>query len=83
MIFTTTSLHDTTLVHICNRFTCPSSYSKGQEHRLQQVRRNRSYTLEIFPFQTVTNTQEQNGATISWINPTAKSTRAIAAPCSH
>lgn len=89
MIFTTTSLHDTTLVHICNRFTCPSSYSKGQEHRLQQVRRNRSYTLEIFLFQTVINTQEQpydwkqSGATISWINWMTKSTRAITALCSH
>lgn len=38
VIFTTTSLHDTTLVHIGNRFTCPSGYSKGQEHGLQRGR---------------------------------------------
>lgn len=56
--FSTTSLHDTTLVHICNRFTCPSSYSKGQEHRLviphADIRPNvviYYYLLIIFWFQ--------------------------------
>lgn len=34
MIFTTTSLHHTTLVLICIRFTCPRCYSEGQEDRL-------------------------------------------------
>lgn len=34
MIFTTTSLHHTTLSLICIRFTCPRCYSEGQEDRL-------------------------------------------------
>lgn len=34
LIFTTTSLHHTTLVLICIRFTCPRCYSEGQEDRL-------------------------------------------------
>lgn len=34
IIFTTTSLHHTTLVLICIRFTCPRCYSEGQEDRL-------------------------------------------------
>lgn len=33
-IFTTTSLHDTTLVYMGVRFTCPRCDSEGQEHRL-------------------------------------------------
>lgn len=35
LIFTTTSLHHTTLVLICIRFTCPRCYSEGQENRLE------------------------------------------------
>lgn len=34
-IFTTTSLHHTTLVHTCVRFTCPGRDAEGQEHGLR------------------------------------------------
>lgn len=47
VIFTTTSLHDTTLVHIGNRFTCPSGYSKGQEHGLWRGRERRERLAHI------------------------------------
>lgn len=40
-IFTTTSLHHTTLVLICIRFTCPRCYSEGQEDRLVGRQRHR------------------------------------------
>ena len=33
-IFTTTSLHHTTLGHACVRFTCPGRDAEGQEHGL-------------------------------------------------
>lgn len=36
VIFTTASLHDTTLVHMCVRFTCPGRDSEGQEHGLHR-----------------------------------------------
>lgn len=51
LIFTTTSLHHTTLVLICIRFTCPRCYSEGQEDRLaggqrqSTVRQNTSWRL--------------------------------------
>lgn len=41
-IFTTTSLHDTTLVYMGVRFTCPGCDSEGQEHRLQWEKRGKS-----------------------------------------
>lgn len=53
-IFTTTSLHHTTLVLICIRFTCPRCYSEGQEDGLagaqtwSTVRGNKSNTLLMF-----------------------------------
>lgn len=37
-----TSLHDTTLVHVCVSFTCPGRHSEGQEHRLQREKRRAS-----------------------------------------
>lgn len=36
IIFTTKSLHHTTLVLICIRFTCPRCYSEGQEDGLAE-----------------------------------------------
>ena len=40
-IFTTSSLHHTTLVHTCVRFTCPGRHAEGQEHGLQREKRGR------------------------------------------
>lgn len=37
----TTSLHDTTLVHMCVSFTCPGRHTEGQEHGLQREKRGR------------------------------------------
>lgn len=34
-----TSLHDTTLVHVCVSFTCPGRHAEGQEHGLQREKR--------------------------------------------
>lgn len=36
-----TSLHDTTLVHMGVRFTCPGRDAEGQEHGLQREKRGR------------------------------------------
>ena len=38
-----TSLHDTTLVHVCVSFTCPGRHSEGQEHGLQRDKRRRQH----------------------------------------
>lgn len=40
VIFTTTSLHDTTLVHMCVRFTCPGRDSESQEHGLRREKKS-------------------------------------------
>lgn len=37
-----TSLHDTTLVHVCVSFTCPGCHAEGQEHGLQREKRRAS-----------------------------------------
>lgn len=48
-IFTTTSLHDTTLVYMGVRFTCPGCDSEGQEHRLQWEKRGKVSMPRLLP----------------------------------
>lgn len=44
-----TSLHDTTLVHVCVSFTCPGRHAEGQEHGLQQEKRRVSEPRQPAP----------------------------------
>ena len=48
LIFTTTSLHHTTLVLICIRFTCPRCYSEGQEDGLAGGQRHTTVRKQHF-----------------------------------
>lgn len=51
-----TSLHDTTLVHVCVSFTCPGRHAEGQEHGLQREKRRASEPRQPAPHPTLTLT---------------------------